>query len=40
MTKATLIRKHLIGAGIQFRGLVYYERKCGGMPTDMVLERS
>jgi hypothetical protein len=33
--------KHLIGAGLQFRGLVYYHhgRKHGGVQADMVLEK-
>ena len=32
--------KHFTGAGLQFRGLVYYHygRKHGGMQADMVLE--
>jgi hypothetical protein len=33
--------KHVIGDGLQFRGLVQYHhgRKHGGMQADMVLER-
>jgi hypothetical protein len=35
-------RKHLIGAGLQFRGLVHYHygRKHGGVQADMVLEKT
>ena len=41
MTMATLRRKHLIGAGLQFRGLVHYHhgRKHGGTQAGMVLEK-
>jgi hypothetical protein len=36
-----LSEKHLIGAALQFRGLVHYHhgRKHGGMQADMVLEK-
>jgi hypothetical protein len=38
---ATLTRKYLIGADLQFRGIVHchHGRKNGGMQTDMVLAR-
>ena len=41
MTMATLRRKHLIGAGLQFRGLVHYhhDRKHGSVQAGMVLEK-
>lgn len=40
MSMSTLIKKHIIGAGLQFRGLDHYhDRKHGGMQVDMVLER-
>jgi hypothetical protein len=37
---ATLIKEHLIGAGLQFQGLVHYQNggKHGGMQADIVLE--
>ena len=36
------LKEHLIGAGLQFRGLVHYlvhGRKHGGMQADMVMEK-
>ena len=34
--------QHLVGAGLQFRGLVHYHygRKHGGVQADMVLEKT
>jgi hypothetical protein len=42
VTTTTLIKKkNLIGAGLQFRGLVHchHDRKHGSLQADMVLER-
>jgi hypothetical protein len=44
MTTATLIKtktKHLIGVGLQLRGLIHFchGRKQGNMQTDMMLEK-
>ena len=41
MTTATLMRKHLIGAGLQFRGLVHCHHggKHGSVQAGMVLEK-